>query len=494
MQWVGDSARGPHLDAVHLGRPRRGRGGARPAARQGARDLPLHGRRLRLEERRRRLHVHRGRAREAHRPARSSCALTRREENVAAGNRNATIQRLTIGAQERRHADRARRRVRQRRRLGRLVVAGRRADADALRVPEREDDDVRREDQPAADEGVPRARASSRGRSGSRRCSTSSRRSSTSTRSSCGARTTPSTTPTDERPFSSKNLLECYRRAEPHWERRHEVRARSTDTVKRGVGMASQIWYGGGGPPSYAWIRVGSDGRATVVTAMQDIGTGTKTAMAQIAAEELGIPLEHVTVSLGDSGARAVRVDLGRLVDDPVDGAGRARRRGRREAPDHRDRRAALRPRRARRSTSRAATSSPPTATSPHRSRRWSGCSKTRRSSARARAGRTRPGMQVLTFGVQVAEVAVDVETGEVWVDRIAADPRRRPRDQPARRVEPDRGRDHPGHRPHALRGAAARSAHRPDPHDRRSTPTSCRRSPTCRRSSASWSTSRTST
>ncbi|MGH3049219.1 MAG: xanthine dehydrogenase family protein molybdopterin-binding subunit, partial [Gaiellaceae bacterium] len=106
---------------------------------------------------------------------------------------------------------------------------------------------------------------------------------------------------TYDRPFSSKQLLECYQRAEPHWERRHEVRARSTDTVKRGVGMASQIWYGGGGPPSYAWVRVGSDGRATVITAMQDIGTGTKTAMAQIAAEELGIPLEHVTVSLGDS-------------------------------------------------------------------------------------------------------------------------------------------------------------------------------------------------
>ena len=107
--------------------------------------------------------------------------------------------------------------------------------------------------------------------------------------------------PSDDRPFSGKNLVECYRRAEPHWERRHEVRARSTDVVKRGVGMASQIWYGGGGPPSYAWVRVGSDGRATVVTAMQDIGTGTKTAMAQIAAEELRIPLEHVTVSAGDS-------------------------------------------------------------------------------------------------------------------------------------------------------------------------------------------------
>src|SRR5207245_10303905 len=50
----------------------------------------------------------------------------------------------------------------------------------------------------------------------------------------------------DERPFSSKNLAECYRRAEPHWERRHEVRTRSAGPWKYGVGMASQVWYGGG--------------------------------------------------------------------------------------------------------------------------------------------------------------------------------------------------------------------------------------------------------
>ena len=79
------------------------------------------------------------------------------------------------------------------------------------------------------------------------------------------------------------------------------MRARSTATVKRGVGMASQVWFGGGGPPSYAWIRVGSDGHAAVVTATQDVGTGTKTALSQIAAEELGIPLEHVTFAVGDS-------------------------------------------------------------------------------------------------------------------------------------------------------------------------------------------------
>ena len=65
--------------------------------------------------------------------------------------------------------------------------------------------------------------------------------------------------------------------------------------------MASQIWYGGGGPPSYAWVRLGADGRAAVITALQDVGSGTKTALAQIAAEELGLPLDRVTVTAGDS-------------------------------------------------------------------------------------------------------------------------------------------------------------------------------------------------
>ena len=68
----------------------------------------------------------------------------------------------------------------------------------------------------------------------------------------------------DDRPFSSKNLMECYRRAEPHWERRHDVRTRSEGPWKRGVGMASQIWFGGGGPPSYAWIRIGADAHVQV--------------------------------------------------------------------------------------------------------------------------------------------------------------------------------------------------------------------------------------
>ena len=203
-------------------------------------------------------------------------------------------------------------------------------------------------------------------------------------------------------PYSGKNLLECYRRAEPHWERRHEVRARSTETVKRGVGMASQIWYGGGGPPSYAWIRVGSDGRATVVTAMQDIGTGTRTAMAQIAAEELGIPLEHVTVSLGDS-------DRGPYATLIAPARRRRRRWGRRCAPPRRTRGEQIEEIAEQRGLKGAPLAEVVDVL------------EDAQILGKGARGPNPTGMQVLTFGVQVAEVAVDIETGEVWVERIAA-------------------------------------------------------------------------
>jgi CO/xanthine dehydrogenase Mo-binding subunit len=205
----------------------------------------------------------------------------------------------------------------------------------------------------------------------------------------------------DDRPYSGKNLLECYRRAEPHWERREEVRARSTDTVKRGVGMASQIWYGGGGPPSYAWIRVGSDARATVVTAMQDIGTGTRTAMAQIAAEELGIPLEHVTVTLGDS-ARGpfASISAGSSTTPSMGPAVRA------AAADAR--------RQIEEIAEQRGTPDAPLA-------EIVGLLEGAQILGKGARGPNPAGMQVLTFGVQVAEVAVDIETGEVWVDRISA-------------------------------------------------------------------------
>ena len=223
-----------------------------------------------------------------------------------------------------------------------------------------------------------------------------------------------------EKPYSSKNLMECYRRAEPHWERRHEVRARSTDTVKRGVGMASQVWYGGGGPPSYAWIRVGSDGRANVVTAMQDIGTGTKTAMAQIAAEELGIPLDHVTVALGDS-ARGPFASLS-AGSSTTPSMGPAVRAAAADAKRQIIEIAAQRfdlEERVLDLKSGHVVSADGNLHAPLVD--VIGLLENAQILGKGARGPNPAGMTVLTFGVQVAEVAVDVETGEVWVDRIAA-------------------------------------------------------------------------
>ena len=203
-------------------------------------------------------------------------------------------------------------------------------------------------------------------------------------------------------PYSSKNLEECYRLAEPHWERRHEVRARSDAVWKHGVGMASQIWYGGGGPPSYAWVRLGSDGRATVITAMQDIGTGTRTAMAQIAAEELRLSLDKVDVVLGDS-ARGpyASISAGSSTTPSMGPAVRA------AAADAREQIEDI-------AEQRGLPKDTPV-------EEVVGLLEEAQILGKGARGPNPTGMSVLTFGVHVVEVAVDVETGEVRVERVAA-------------------------------------------------------------------------
>ena len=108
-----------------------------------------------------------------------------------------------------------------------------------------------------------------------------------------------------QRPYSSKFLREAYQLGARGigWARRsptpsHPVRDGKTH---RGVGMASQLWGGAGSPPAYAEVRLNVDGTAEVRIGTQDIGTGAKTALAQIAAEVLSLPVDRVTVALGDT-------------------------------------------------------------------------------------------------------------------------------------------------------------------------------------------------
>jgi xanthine dehydrogenase YagR molybdenum-binding subunit len=105
-------------------------------------------------------------------------------------------------------------------------------------------------------------------------------------------------------PYSAKNLSACIDRAAElaGWADRDALRDREhEDGRRRGLGAACQIWWGGGGPPAHALVRMGHDGLVTVVTGAQDIGTGVTTAFAMVAAEELGLPLDRVRVEVGST-------------------------------------------------------------------------------------------------------------------------------------------------------------------------------------------------
>jgi len=106
----------------------------------------------------------------------------------------------------------------------------------------------------------------------------------------------------DERPYTSNGLEECVRRGAQAfgWKARRRPTGADPGPVKRGVGMA----IGGFGSRlgrSSAVIRLDARGRATVHVGVTDIGTGAKTTMALLAAEELGLPLDKVDVVSGDT-------------------------------------------------------------------------------------------------------------------------------------------------------------------------------------------------
>lgn len=68
--------------------------------------------------------------------------------------------------------------------------------------------------------------------------------------------------------------------------------------VKRGLGISIHTW-GGKGHPSACDVTVNPDGTVRVQSGTQDLGTGTRTALAIVVADTLGIPMEKITVDIG---------------------------------------------------------------------------------------------------------------------------------------------------------------------------------------------------
>jgi len=114
-------------------------------------------------------------------------------------------------------------------------------------------------------------------------------------------------------PFTSKQLKACYRKGGEAfgWARRiPEPRSMREGTDLVGWGMATGIWEALQ-MPTAARIVLSGNGHAEVSCATSDIGTGTYTIMAQVAADMLGVPIDYVTVKLGDSSLPHSQVEGG---------------------------------------------------------------------------------------------------------------------------------------------------------------------------------------
>ncbi len=104
-------------------------------------------------------------------------------------------------------------------------------------------------------------------------------------------------------PYSTKELRACYEQGAARfgWSRRPMApRSMREGHELIGWGMATGQW-DAMQMFARAHALLKADGRLVVSSAATDIGTGTYTVMAQIAADALGLPLEHVVFRLGDS-------------------------------------------------------------------------------------------------------------------------------------------------------------------------------------------------
>lgn len=104
-------------------------------------------------------------------------------------------------------------------------------------------------------------------------------------------------------PYSTKGLDKCYEAGAKAigWERRNKRPGAGSGTLRHGIGMASSIWWGIGTPGTLVDLVLYPDMSVEVVCGTQDIGTGTRTHMAVVAAETLGLELREITVKVGNS-------------------------------------------------------------------------------------------------------------------------------------------------------------------------------------------------
>lgn len=84
------------------------------------------------------------------------------------------------------------------------------------------------------------------------------------------------------------------------WRPRGEGAPGSSKTVKRGLGLSIHTW-GGSGHASDCDLTIHPDGSVDVKMGTQDLGVGTRTVLAIVAADTLGLPVEAIKIHIGDN-------------------------------------------------------------------------------------------------------------------------------------------------------------------------------------------------
>ncbi|MEV0055924.1 xanthine dehydrogenase family protein molybdopterin-binding subunit [Saccharopolyspora shandongensis] len=117
-------------------------------------------------------------------------------------------------------------------------------------------------------------------------------------------RNEPESDPETGLPYSSRNLVACLLEGARRFgwaHRERTLRARRENGWLVGTGVAASTYPVFRIPGSSARVRATPNGRFVVQIAAMDIGTGTWTALRQVAADELGVPFEEVELQIGDS-------------------------------------------------------------------------------------------------------------------------------------------------------------------------------------------------
>lgn len=116
------------------------------------------------------------------------------------------------------------------------------------------------------------------------------------------SRNVPSLSQVQNVPYTSTGFARCLSEGAQAfgWQ---EARARAVRSgrVRRGVGMAGAMWGYPGEPNATATVKLFADGSVSLVTGASDIGTGTKTVLAMVVAEELGVALNRIGIEHADT-------------------------------------------------------------------------------------------------------------------------------------------------------------------------------------------------